>query len=358
MVYKKKTKVKKENIYKKITDGILAELKGGKIPWVQSGETADVNRFTNFSTDKGYRGINVLLLMMAKQANQFDSNYFLTFNQATAVAGISDEKMQDVRNKRTKTSLQSVEHPLVGQKSCATVVFNSPLYRDEKGKKWFKKEPDGKTRFRPTNKEIKDENIQVSWIARSTPVWNLNQMSNVPEKWLEKRIPEKTQIIRSQNELLRESAQDLIKSLNLKVQKGDAPSYNRDTDVIHMPEISSFISDDDYFRNLIHEVGHWTGHQSRLDRKYGEYGDQTYAKEELIAELTSAFICHDYGVDSFSSTQFEEHTSYIASWIGLLENSDREMMIASSQAEKAIDLIARTKELGRENKPEDSGLTP
>jgi antirestriction protein ArdC len=355
---KKKTQVKKENIYKKITDNILSELKKGTIPWVQSGESSDVNRFSNFSTDKPYRGINVLLLMMAKKANQFDSNYFLTFNQATSVAGISDDEMKDVRSKKTKTSLQSVNHPLVGQKSAATVVFNSPLYRDEKGSKWSNKESDGSIRWTPTNAEIKAQDINVTWIARSTPVWNLNQMSHVPENWLKKRVPEKVHTNKPQNELLRESAQDLIKSLDLNIQKSSTPKFIINKDIIGMPEISTFITDEEYFRTLIHEVGHWTGHESRLNRTFGRFGDENYAKEELVAELTSAFVCHDYGVDSFSSTDFSDHKSYIASWISILENNEREMMIASAQAEKAVTFIENNRTLSQKNEPQESVLEP
>jgi antirestriction protein ArdC len=86
---------------------------------------------------------------------------------------------------------------------------------------------------------------------------------------------------------------------------------------------------------MFHELGHWTGHKSRLDRDLkGRFGDRAYAAEELIAELTSAFLCAEFDMDGEL-----RHAGYIENWIGLLKADSRAFFTAASKAQAATDYL-------------------
>ena len=91
----------------------------------------------------------------------------------------------------------------------------------------------------------------------------------------------------------------------------------------------------------MHELTHWTGHKSRLDRTFGaRFGDNAYAFEELVAELGAAFLCSDCGIDGKL-----QHDSYIASWIKVLKGDKRAIFTASSAARKAADYAKKVIEV-------------
>jgi antirestriction protein ArdC len=104
-------------------------------------------------------------------------------------------------------------------------------------------------------------------------------------------------------------------------------------DEIHLPAKTEFKSAADYHATALHELTHWTGHKSRLDRTFGaRFGDNAYAFEELVAELGAAFLCSDCGINGKL-----QHDSYIASWIKVLKADKRAIFTASSAARKAAD---------------------
>src|SRR5262249_54447111 len=84
-----------------------------------------------------------------------------------------------------------------------------------------------------------------------------------------------------------------------------------------------------------HELGHWTGHKSRLEREFGKrFGDKAYAAEELVAELTAAFLCAEFAIDGEL-----RHAGYIGNWIALLKDDSRAFFTAASHAQKAADFM-------------------
>jgi antirestriction protein ArdC len=348
-----KKKAVRVDINQKITNLFLDQLKAGVAPLQQTYQETDFREFTSFYSEKSYKGINIVLLWLAKQANQLQSNGFLTFNQATEIAGISSEQIKDARDKsKPKVTLQSINHPLAGQKSIGFVVYQSPLYKDKNGATWIKKEKDGNIRKEPTSYEIRSEGIKQIWTSNSHSVWSVDQMSNIPQKWLEKRNNAGTIINKdvnegTQNERLRELAQNLIKKNGIKVVTGESPDYDEKRDVIVMPKINDFVSDSSFYRSLIHQLVHWTGHKDRLnrdfDKTYGENSNiENIAQEELIAEMGSAFMCQKSGLDSFTSSNLEYHTSMMSPWIGLLENNNKALVFAASKAEKSVDYLIKS----------------
>lgn len=113
-----------------------------------------------------------------------------------------------------------------------------------------------------------------------------------------------------------------------------------------MPVIEAFRDAESFYATLAHESTHWTKHPSRLDRNLGrkQWGDEGYAREELVAELASAFLCADLGI---TPEVVPDHASYIANWLTVLKNDKRAIFSAAAHAQKAVDFLHGLK-AGRE----------
>jgi antirestriction protein ArdC len=107
-----------------------------------------------------------------------------------------------------------------------------------------------------------------------------------------------------------------------------------------MPVIEAFRDAESFYATLAHESTHWTRHPSRLDRSFGRkaWGDEGYAREELVAELASAFLCADLGI---TPEVRDDHASYIADWLTVLQNDKRAIFSAAAHAQKAVDFLHR-----------------
>jgi antirestriction protein ArdC len=114
---------------------------------------------------------------------------------------------------------------------------------------------------------------------------------------------------------------------------GGRAFFQPSTDSIRLPEFSAFETAPRYYSVAFHELTHWAGHSTRLDRTKGKvFGDPAYAFEELVAELGASYLCADLGVDSEPR---EDHASYIASWVAALKSDNRNIFRAASYAEKS-----------------------
>jgi antirestriction protein ArdC len=105
-----------------------------------------------------------------------------------------------------------------------------------------------------------------------------------------------------------------------------------------MPVIEAFRDAESFYATLAHEATHWTRHASRLDRDLGRkrYGDEGYAREELVAELGAAFLCADLDL---TPEVREDHVAYIACWIEVLRNDKRAIFSAAAHAQRAVDFL-------------------
>jgi antirestriction protein ArdC len=130
---------------------------------------------------------------------------------------------------------------------------------------------------------------------------------------------------------------DVYGALEARVDHGgDRACYIPSLDRITMPRPEAFTSTDAYSATALHELTHWTGHESRLRREFGKrFGDQAYAAEELVAELGSAFLCASLGVNS----ALEHHASYVHHWQKLLKSDPRAVVTAASKAQAAADYV-------------------
>jgi antirestriction protein ArdC len=120
--------------------------------------------------------------------------------------------------------------------------------------------------------------------------------------------------------------------------RGDRAFYSLDGDYIQLPVIEAFRDAESFYATLAHESTHWTRHPSRLDRSFGRknWGDEGYAREELVAELASAFLCAELGI---TPEVREDHAAYIASWLTVLKNDKRAIFSAAAHAQKAADYL-------------------
>ena len=133
-----------------------------------------------------------------------------------------------------------------------------------------------------------------------------------------------------------ERAERLMQHHGPQIRRGGGKAYYRwDEDRIQLPPKRSFDSRAGYYGTLLHEMGHWTGHDSRLHRKFGRWGDPLYAREELRAELASMILSIQLGV----AHDPKNHAAYVASWLQALRDDPREILAAGSDAQKIADFL-------------------
>lgn len=281
---------KKLDVYQTVTNQIIAQLESGGLPpwvkpWRNIGHSADPH---NAVTKRPYSGINVLLLWIAQSANNWPTAGFLTFKQAQEAGGT-------VRK---------------GEKG-TYIVFVKPLTVTDK-------QEDG------------SEEERSITMMRSYYVFNVAQCDGLPERLT---APRKV------SEPISDPAFDAwVKATGATVHFGGSRAcYSPSRDWIDFPIRGAFRSPGHYAATMLHELGHWTGHESRLNRELhkGRFGNPEYAAEELVAELCSAFLCADLGIDG----EGQQHAQYLASWLKALKNDKRFIFTAASQAQKAATFL-------------------
>jgi antirestriction protein ArdC len=275
------------NLYRDVTDRILGEMEKGALPWVKpwSGTTGSQMPH-NAATGRAYSGCNVVLLWIAQAAGNFTSPRFMTFKQAQELGG-------NVRK---------------GEKGHKIVYVNA-----------FEKEE--------TSDSGEAETRRIPFLREFT-VFNLDQIENLPETITGSQTP-------AQNAEQRiDVAEDFVKATLADVRHGEGQAYYRPSaDFVMMPDFITFKSADHYYATLFHELGHWTGSEKRLTRDLrNRFGSEAYAAEELVAELTSAFLCAEFGFDGDI-----RHAGYIQNWIAILKKDERAFFTAASAAQKAAD---------------------
>jgi antirestriction protein ArdC len=278
------------DLYQEVTSRIVAALETGVTPWIQPW-TADFEPTPlNAVSRRCYRGINTVLLTLEAQARGFSRNAWLTYRQAR--------------------ELGAYVRP--GETGCVVVFYK--LHE---------------LPHTATVEQIEDDaKPKVVPLLRSFTVFNLAQVENLPE-----RLRVREAMVTWQPD---EAAERLLAESRAVLHHGGAFAYyDPRADHIQLPERKCFDDAAGYYGTALHELCHWTGHASRLNRNLGRrFGDAAYAAEELIAEIGSAFLC--------SSCYLEgrlRHASYIANWLTLLRNDKRAIFAAAAKAQQAVDFI-------------------
>jgi antirestriction protein ArdC len=181
-------------------------------------------------------------------------------------------------------------------------------------------------------------------VERETPfmkgytVFNVEQIEGLPEIYYTRPDPKGTGPERIAH------AEAFFAKTGADIRtRGSRAYYAIDADYIAMPPIESFRDAESFYATLAHESTHWTRHASRLEREFGRkaWGDEGYAREELVAELGSAFLCCDLGL---TPEVRDDHASYIASWLEVLKNDKRAIFQAASYAQRAVAFLHQLQE--------------
>ncbi len=285
------------NIYEQITKRIIEQLDKGVVPW-RSPYFSKTGFPRNFATQKEYRGINVLLL----GCQRYISPYFLTFLQAKELGG-------NVKK---------------GERGLMVVKYGT-----------YSKEEDTPS----TEDSSKQRGYLKSYtVFHSSQIEGIDFPATDPAPDL--TITEKTS-----------RARQIVESMPKRpeIETGSAvPCYRPHSDSVHMPDERYFVSEESYYSVLFHELGHSTGHLSRLARKSlinnkgidaaGDTARRTYAEEELVAEMTASFLNAHAGI---VDDEIENSAAYIKGWADSLRTKDAQSWVvrAASEGQKAADYI-------------------
>ena len=258
------------NLYDEITDKIIAELEAGRVPWVQPWGTtvarAPLAMPKNASTCRQYSGVNVLILWGVVIEQGFTGQSWLTFRQALSLGG----------------------HVRKGERG-TTVVYADRFIPDDEKKRAAESGEDAQA---------------IPFLKRFT-VFNTDQCDELPDEIATVAPPPPPGMIEPRVETL-------IKATGIDFRiGGNRAFYVPSGDYVQVPPPAAYFEPINWHRTALHELGHASGHHSRLNRDLsGAHGSKKYAFEELIAELCAAFSCASLGI-----VPTVRHADYIGSWL-------------------------------------------
>jgi antirestriction protein ArdC len=275
-------------LYKEVTDRIVSELEAGAVPWLCPWRKSRSNGTgimpVNAITGRNYHGINVVILWSKRAAEGYESNGWLTYRQAQAV---------DAQVRK-------------GEKA-TEVVFTRKL----------------RIKDRDT-----EEERQISML-RSFFVFSVAQVEGLP-------VPNESGALPVSTEEHHRAADHFVDATRADIRHGGTEAaFYPSLDYVVMPPFKAFKTTEGYYATKLHELGHWSGHTARLDRNLaGRFGTRAYAAEELVAELTSAFLCAHLGIEGEL-----RHAGYLQHWAELLRHDDKAIFTAAAKAQQAADFL-------------------
>jgi antirestriction protein ArdC len=282
------------SLYQEITDKIVAELEGGRVPWVQPWGTPATNASLampkNAASRRRYSGINVLILWGAVIERGFSGQSWLTFRQALSLGGY-------VRR---------------GERGTTVVYADRFVPNDERQRA-----------------EVTGEKAQAIPFLKRFTVFNTDQCEDLPAEITSVAPPPPPGLVEP-------GAEALIAATGADFRIGGTRAfYSVEDDFVQVPPPPAYFETINWHRTAFHELGHWTGAKHRLGRDMsGSFGSKSYAREELVAEMAGAFICASLGI-----VPTVRHADYIGSWLEVLREDNRAIIRAASAASKAADCI-------------------
>ncbi|MCA9026690.1 MAG: DUF1738 domain-containing protein [Planctomycetaceae bacterium] len=286
----------RRDLYQEVTDRILTLLDHGTVPWrnpIQRGGGDGWPK--NLTSSKRYRGVNVFLLAMRAWEQGYASDYWLTFRQA---------KKRDGQIRK-------------GEKSSLVVFWKQVNKRDEQ-----------------------TEELITIPVLRHYNVFNIDQCEGIEAPDTVTADPNAQPI-----EPL-ERAEQVISGYQDRPEihhSGNRAVYRPGTDQVLLPPPERFESRETYYGTLFHELSHSTGHTKRLNRGLDEtmapFGSPDYGKEELVAEMSAAFLCATAGI---SPPTIEQSAAYIESWRKVIKGDKRIVVSAAGAAQRSADWILGT----------------
>lgn len=288
------------DLYQEITNTIISSIEAGagefQMPWHRG---AAQGRPVNALTGKGYNGVNVLALWIAAQAHGYTSSEWATYRQW-------GEKGAQVRK---------------GEKS-SLVMFYKSIDRED--------DADG------DDGAAEGKQQRRGLIAKAYRVFNAAQVDGYTPQATAPKIERPAFIdLAHVDQFMTATGADIRHG-------GDRAFFSPALDYVALPNKADFYGSrtsspaESYYSTALHELTHWTGHKSRLDRLdttlKGRFGSESYAVEELVAELGAAFLCADLGV---AVDPRLDHAQYCASWLKVLKDDKKAIFTAASKATAA-----------------------
>jgi len=287
--------------YQAITASIIRALENGTVPWQKAWKAPrpghNPNAHHNAVTGRNYAGLNVITLWAEAAQHGYESAAWLTYNQAAQLGG-------NVKR---------------GERS-ATVSFWKPLESES---------------VDPVTREV---TISKRWMLKMYGVFNVDQTEGVTlptrRDTADDVEPEPFDVV--------QLAQGVVDGYinnggpSLSYTGGNEAYYRPSKDEVRVPELAQYNSPGEAYSTIFHELGHSTGHESRLKRlepgvKLAPFGSEDYSREELVAELTAAYLCAETGIDNTLANS----AAYIASWLRVLQNDPKMVTQAAGKAQKA-----------------------
>ena len=280
----------RRDLYQEITDRIIQEIESGSLPWLQPWQETGIATGLPFNatSKRAYSGINTVLLWLQASDRGYSSPAWCTFKQARNAGG-------SVRKGERAT----------------TVVWVSPVVlKAERAKAQEEGREPGRIH-----------------VLKAFHVFNVQQCDGLDD-FQSEPLPSTWEP--------HTEAERIIDRTGADIRHGGSQAfYSRASDGIALPDKGAFRTGDEYYSTAFHELAHWTGHKSRLDRDYGKrFGDQAYAREELVAEIGSAFVCGALDIQPEC-----RHSDYLAAWLQVLKADKRAIVTAASAAGKAADYV-------------------
>ena len=279
----------RDELVKKLCDA----MENGTAPWQRTWTDGDAP--FNAVSGRAYHGINAVNLALQSQALGSSSDpRWLTFDQAK-------EKGWHVKQGEKGTHVEFYK-------------FEEKPKFDEAGSPVL--DADGK------------QEVEKNVVVRNYVVFHASQIEGI-----EPYVPKARNPIEDN-----EKAERILKE---SIHGGNEAFYNRTNDSIQLPEKGQFKTQADYYATALHELGHWTGHPDRLNRKTSsDMKSETYAKEELVAEISSMFVSAETGIPQ-TQEHFENHASYVDYWVKAVKEDPNALFKAVNQAQKASEEILK-----------------
>lgn len=266
-----------------IINDILAEMESGVVPWEKPWFAIGK---CNLESGHVYKGINQLLLASA------EDEFYLTFKQVKELGG-------------------SVNAGAHGKHIC---FWN-----------WYKETKEGIE----TGKKVPS--------VKYYTIFGLS-MVELPEEVKEKLIAKRR--IEMKENAINMPVEEFIATTKATVKHDDQVRafYSPSKDYINMPQIGQFKDSDAYYKTFFHELTHWTGHPSRCNRgieSNAGFSSETYAKEELVAEIGSALLSREFEIDP----ETKQTAAYVQNWMQAIRTDKNLIFGAASKAEKALEYL-------------------
>ena len=303
-------------IFEKINKTVIEGLKAKGLSWFKPWKSGQANAPFNLATDRFYNGFNIFILNFEMVDKGYEFNQWLTFKQVSAKGGkvVKGSKSTEVYFWQIGY-LDNSTGKFVAPKLIKSINPNERM-------------ADGKLRYLKT------------FSVKFYKVFNVAQCTGIEPKVMEDTTADVDNEPNVVAESLSQSYIDKQGTLKL-VHLEDSAYYSPNRDVVNMPKLDTFVDADSYYKVLFHELAHSTGHKDRLNRKtlleVNKWGDTTYAKEELVAEISAMYIVGMLGLepkDNESNSQ-----AYIKGWCKYLEDKPKECVYAMQQATKVVDYI-------------------